>query len=779
MADERRRPLLAKGELLKFDGEHYGGSGNKYHPRSPEEAWEHLSEHAEQLLGEMHSLPKVGVGRHLLFELELLPNYLASSQFPTKVVDRTSLYVVGSKLSHGTLRTEKQVKDHAPTKTLLVAGDREAVARLAKAIQTPPQEGLGCWNDLRKLERISLPRPANVVRGIERVSGDEPITWEAVLTRIGRTDEEREAWNDEYFVEFERAVEALGGRVRSKYRRSIGRVTFVPVTLTPSNTDQLARFNLLRALRPMAKLRTGRPHSARRVRSNAMLPTPPLDPRPLSQERIAIFDGGIPEEVTAFKNFVQEIHLTSEPKDPEDVDHGALVTSGVVYGPLKPGEPLPQPRAPVDHYRILPVPKDEEEDDEMMWLLDRITTHAPGYPIVNLCVAPDRCVAEDDDAPHVWTATLDQLSRDHNTTFVVAAGNNGEDDATYGYNRVLTPADMVNGIGVGACDCPDSTRIRVTSYSAKGPGREGLRMQPLGVQFGGDGDRLFWGVGLGGQLTGDSGTSFSAPTVTGSLAELAGALGPHATPSAIRAFPIHFVSRSTRSHRSTEIGFGRFPSKYGEHLECQPTECHLLYQDVLPRAQVVSFPVALPDFDAESEVDYKVTVRWTVAYLSETEPGSSVDYTLDGLDVVYRPNDSLRSVTDQTTNRKLGEIDLRTQQEQLEEWRANGPVKVGAAPISDSRTSYRPEAIQRADGKWETVVSRRIPATWRSQIHLPRIEMSYLRRDAGQLVDSSEGLEISLIVSVTASDGTNIYDQIRIQYQQLVPVDVHVTAQSS
>ena len=212
-------------------------------------------------------------------------------------------------------------------------------------------------------------------------------------------------------------------------------------------------------------------------------------------------------------------------------------------GNLVPGEPLRAPAANIDHYRVVPTP-DPATDPEAYWVLDQIEelVCAHRHPIVNLSLGPAVCV-EPDGEPSRWTNTLDRLAYEEGTLFVIAAGNNGLQDHATALDRVQAPADMANGLSVGACTAhaPEADWER-TPYSAIGPGRTGSKVQPTGVQFGGTTGNLFQALMPDGTIAEADGTSFAAPLVTHSLIRLCRELGPsRANANALRAISVHLA----------------------------------------------------------------------------------------------------------------------------------------------------------------------------------------------------------------------------------------------
>lgn len=239
----------------------------------------------------------------------------------------------------------------------------------------------------------------------------------------------------------------------------------------------------------------------------------------------------------------------------------------VLYGLLRSGDQAAQPPLPVESFRVMPPPYDPGGDLDGYWILDQIKDILTEgrHKLVNLSLGPTLAV-EDDNEPNRWTAELDQLAWERDIVFVVAAGNDGNQDRDTGLHRVQVPADMANAISVGACDVPAPDRPWTRApYSSMGPGRPpGNRTQPLGVQFGGVDDRMFDVLCADGTFLEATGTSFAAPVVTHALADLTTRL-PRVNSSVLRAFPVHFAERIAPSRS------GRTSSALGGCLCRSPT----------------------------------------------------------------------------------------------------------------------------------------------------------------------------------------------------------------
>jgi hypothetical protein len=781
-----RRPLLGGGERLREnDVERGGGGGEGAHPYGFEEARALLKPQVERLAEQVTAMPDELRAEHVIIEATILPNYLAASHFPDALLAATQLYPVGTRQTTAPYRTPKRHREEVPTKTLLLAGSVESVHRLAGLIAAPIQAGqMRLWTQIREFHQINLPNPELVVRRWPQVGEGETITWEAVLNPVGRTDDEQVRWGQEAFEKFAAHIAKLSGEVDRDYRRVVRGVTFVPVLLPVEEVLRAPEFNLLRAIRPMPAVRPVPSVIMRTTFRSPPLRPPPSDATPATDQVVAIFDGGIDPQCPFLKPYVTQHDLTPEAPEPKLVQHGTGVTSAFLHGPLTPGESLPRPVGRVEHYRVFPPPPSWTFDESLYWVLDQLVSvlKRPEAPrMANLSFGPDMVIDEGGE-PSRWTAELDALAEEHGITIVVAAGNNGEEDDELGFNRVLVPADMVNGIPVGACLSREHRgRLQKAPYSACGWGRPGSRIAPLGVCFGGaDDGEPFVVLGSRGKLLETAGTSFAAPLAMRGLCELSAGLGPErTTAAALRTFAAHYAHRP-HGHKAMlrELGYGRLRESYREIWECAPNEVSVVYQDVLRRGERTAMRLPFPE---GLDPDTKIRLTWTLGYLSTVEPANAAEYTRSGFEVVFRPHDNMRSIFHPVTKEKITDLDIERDRELLEDLLRTGAGAFNDVPIAHSDwRRLRPEAKQRLSGKWETLSMGdvRLQA---NELLRPRLDFLYLARRDGQLVEGAvPPMPITLVVTLRGPAGISLYDLVQNQYPVLTPivqdVPVHVTA---
>lgn len=770
---DRLRPVLGGGEQLAREGERVTGAGPKYHPYSLPQARELLQPMVRSVRERVAQMPDRLRGERVFIEATLLPNYLAASHHPTSLETDADLIVVGTRPARGVLRRPRSEKD-APTKTLILAATDRSLERL-DALFTDAAVSGTLAEDLIKLQAVELPPEGRVAVSEPAVRTREvgivPV-WEAVLQppvdTAGRFSQQ--AW-DLVRARWFAFIESLEGEVHANFIRITGDLTFMPVSVPVERVRELAAFNPLRSLRRMPRLRRVRPQ-LRSVDLGGAVPSVPAGGPP-ADARIAAFDGGVDLNHPLLAPFTTETDLSGAPPEDTAVAHGTLVTSALLYGHMPVGRPLEAPPAHVDMFRIYPAPQGVPPDDEVYWVLDQIEHTLRASParwrIVNLSYGPEAPV-DDSLAPDRFTAVLDELAHELGIALTAAAGNDGLPTvSTLGEDRVQPPADGVNVIGVGACDdVPPSPVVRA-EYSCVGPGRPGLRVQPLGVSFGGSDAQRFIGAGPGGSFEDATGTSFAAPVAARGLATLLSTVPFSA--NLARGLGAHFAD-GPAPRDLVAVGYGRLPDDYRPLLVCEPTEITVVVTDTIARGQTMAYPLPYPTGGLASG---NVKLRWTISFTSPTDPSDSVEYTSAGLEVVFRPNAAVRVMNPPPGETgRARDVDLRSdaaliQQLTNENWR------LSANPKSRSGRSIRSEQTLRDEGKWETVMRYEDGINVRG-LHLPELWVTYFERERGQLVphQAATPLAFVLVMSVSARTVTDLYDRVAVdpRFQVLAPLAV-------
>ncbi|MFT9662945.1 S8 family peptidase [Mycobacteroides abscessus subsp. abscessus] len=769
------RRLLHGGEALRIEVEPTrGGGGVKFDPQTAEEACERLLPQVHEVARRAHSLPdQLRAPDRLYLEAKLLPNYIAASYFPTELLNRIGAVPVGSRADSGVYRTRTKATEEG-TRRIIFAINEEGVDDLVSLFESGDVSRVKpkAFQDIRMFDEIAWPTEAAVLLAPPPEPGStEDLTWEAVLhpetiSATGAVAPASEATLERWFE----LIEAEHGEVYRDFIAEVGGLTFVPLRASRDAAGHLSQFNPLRALRPMPVIRS-RPAQLG-LRQLLQTTAPPTSTPVANSVRVAVFDGGVDTtNSTTPSLFPIPIHdLTSAPPNPDDTAHGTGVTGAVLYGMLIPGQTAPQPPLPVESFRILPAPPDVLPALAVYWALDQIIDKVASgsFQIVNLSLGIDVAV-EQDKEPNRWTSELDKIAWETDVLFIVAAGNNGHADHATGLNRVQVPADMANGLSIGACDTPAPGKPWARApYSAIGPGRQGNVVQPVGIQFGGHlPDAPFEVLRADGTHWQGVGTSFAAPVMTHALADLTSRL-PRVNSSVLRTFTAHFAERHHHAKKyQNELGHGRLPLHFVDILDCGPDEVHVLFIDTITRGELLGYQLPAPDTTYQ-----KLALQMTMAYASSVDPTQPTEYTNASLDLTLRPHAFMYRFTppkELKDTAKARVLNLRTQ-EALDLMAADWTP--GQEPVNRPLDGFKGDSEHRLrdSGKWETIRHHRLTLS-AGQILDPRLEVGYLARRAGALDNAPTEVPFALLVTLRDKEGNGtLYDQVRQRFRALQPV---------
>lgn len=765
------QPLLIHGEILgEVSYKWRSGGGQKAYPLNPRQAQARLLPLVTELRTAAIDLPPLARGQRVILEMRLLANFLAGSHFPKILLDTLRASVVGSREVRGVsidTRTGSEVR--AVTKTVIVAVRDEALAQLEEIVAGDPDGDSAVWLDLQRLDWLGLSPRDYVVRS-QPVGANRAVAferWEAVLHPL--PDESPDAPLQRWSAWLTRH----DGRIIEGSSRQLDTLTFVACEIPPARVEEVAVFNPLRCLRPLATWRPVIAVGGLQPRSKSQVASVPDAIIPEYGFRIAVFDGGVDTSCPFVPaSLVRELDLTAgTPRSANDVLHGHMVTTTALYGSASVPPDPQRPPAGIDMYRVLPTPLGETQERTLNWVADRIAevVRRERYPIVNLSLGPSEACDEFAE-PHYWTCLFDQVALDVNTLFIVASGNDGHLDPTTELHRVQTPADGANVLGVGAHGVRMHPRERAT-YSSCSPGRPGNRLQPNVLAFGGQmPDTPFVGIGPQGQLLQTEGTSFAAPIVTHALARLHGRLEhlAPAGPERLRAFAVHFAGRR-RGHKFLDMGYGAFQEDIDGMLAAPPERVTVLYEDALRRDRMTVYRVPIP---VGLSPDTRLTLRWTLCFTSAVNPRHPAEYTAAACLTTFRPHRYLYEFRDKTTNKLVDVTDIRDSKKVA---RLEKIARRGQAPESwPSTRVYLTEQELRQHGKWETVLQCRIPRIRADQCDRPILEVAYIARDGGILSDDASALRFTMLLTVESIDGVPLHGRIRSQFQPLIPVDVPI-----
>jgi hypothetical protein len=657
--------------------------------------------------------------------ITLHPQYIAKSFYPAQLLREVGLKAVGSRPT--AIRPERLRKGQKtapndsprPTTDLFVAGRRENLRQWAMELPRWTEERDGA-TQLFKIEQLRAFLAKERIAPIQAVEGE-------LLLEVGLHLPE-----DFRFVldEFEKYVEFLGLEIDTGRGFPAGGLFFVPLLASRELVPSLAQFTFLRVVREMPRLRTF--PSVTRVSALSRtwsIPTAPaLDP----SFSVAVFDGGLGAAID-LSQWVETFDAPGVgPAMPEYEEHGAAVTSALLFGSLN-GGTSPVPFSKVSHYRVLDAGS-HNDPYELYDVLRRIVRilEASQHEFINLSIGPDLPV--EDTEVHAWTAVLDPLIHRKAILATIAVGNSGELDKRSGNARVQVPSDCVNALSIGGSTSVSPSWKRAP-YSALGPGRSPGLVKPDVLAFGGCHTEPFWVLdpAAPGRALPTMGTSFASPTALRMSAGVRAHLGHAVNALAIKALLIH--TATDKGYPREEVGWGRITQSLESMLVCGDGITRVVYQGEIGSGQFVRAQVPIP----EDEMPGRVEICATFCFTSETDPEDPSNYTRNGLRVIFRPHEERR-----------------------DEDSANATSK----PFF-SKKEYETELELRNDAqKWETTLHHRKRMLGKS-LKNPVFDIHCNARSHGG-PGRGELLKYALIVTVSCKRKRDLYDRILQRYRTVL-----------
>lgn len=404
--------------------------------------------------------------------------------------------------------------------------------------------------------------------------------------------------------DFEGACDRLGLK-RSSSGYSATSCTYAVECRTTADVEAIASVTGVRSIAAMPVVRA--------VRPQALNPTP--RPSLLSRRDVigdvpvvAVVDSGIASNIAELESWVVGRDSAVAPQY-RNIDHGTFVAGLVCWG----GELNPQLRgldsSPCAVFDLQVIPNGDPSKGDVDYLTEpellealekALKAHADEYKVWNLSLGSNALCSLDDFS--TCAEELDNLQEKYQVTFVISAGNY-DTLPLLGYprsgselrvGRITTPADSVLGVAVGSVSHVDygargPKENEPAPYSRHGAGPNYV-IKPDLVHYGGtctvdgshvSGVRSLFGDGCAEDL----GTSFAAPLVSRTLAQIYHRVEPMPSPVLARALLTHHARDPRTGQRVPDgeedfFGFG-LPASVPYCLECSPNMATLVFDDVL------------------------------------------------------------------------------------------------------------------------------------------------------------------------------------------------------
>lgn len=744
MAEKKRRyTLLGNAEAYQSEvTKRRTGGPRPYRQWSETQAV--LTPQLIALVRDVSRIPSEHRLDEVVVELRLDPSFIAKSYHPRQLLTSAGLELRGSD-------SWQPDKSDQPGRRLYVSAAPHRLSGIADIVrQSNPSDGVR--KDLAKIQEIRLPP------SIERapLSGSEPKAKHAVEVVLFDWDSRRRR---EAVQRVRQVLTDSGAETDSVIVKSYDRgPTFIAATVTTKALKALSSLNYVRlaSLLPRVELT--------RVALGSGVPAPnPVPKAPLSQDWIAVFDGGYAPGAGHLDPFVHAEDCTTAAPIQQLVDHGTAVVSAALYGNIDSTSPLPPPPAKVASFRVLPDPSGDHL--ELYGVIDSIEDVVPRLipqvRVINLSFGPAGPIS---NAISRFTFALDRMAYTHGKLFVTAVGNWG-DKPNVANRRIQVPSDAVNTLSVGSFGRNPRTAARVTApYSCIGPGRPGALTKPDIVAFGGTPQSPFFVSDGVGNIVGSYGTSFAAPLVSRSAAEIL-ARCTSLSPVAARALIVH---SSQRSKDVASHGHGFIDSTYDEMVACTPTRVSIIYDGILSPKKTYRLPFLLP-------TKFKQTSRchfaWTIVYVPDVDGNCHDEYTVCGLEVHFRPNANMYDWSP-----PKGKPGRSMPLHSIEDAKKIAGLKAAGwtrSILPTSSTQSQSEAQRRTRGsKWETTVCGQKNRD--KSVYDSALTVSVVPRGPWESVDAVSARYSAVLTMYIPKYTGDLYAEVEAEFPQLQSVPVAV-----
>ncbi|KXG44543.1 S8 family peptidase [Tepidibacillus decaturensis] len=737
-------PIIGNGEkMIEPIQKSYGG-GETVYPRSYNEAKNRVKKQVEEVKLRIEKIPEEKRMKEVVITLRLNEKFLAKSYTPETLFRQTQLQNIGSR--RWVFQKDDELKY---SKMHFVKIDQEGLSSFDKILSS--DEALlsdSFKNDIRKIEEFSLLDVSEVIQGF-----DDDWREGAVEFVLHPYNEE----NDVMVGKFKENLLNQGVQENTiKIREYDDGPTFVSAVVDIKVIKNIADFNPLRTVHP---LRLNFFPSLRGSTNDTNLLLPPIG-KAISQIKLGIFDGGINSSHPFLTKYSKENKSVNTVAIKEGIEHGTAVAGVALYGDLNQYEAnnrIEDPVVFVESFRVLPLSDPTDLDlYEAIDLIEEVVPTRHDIDVYNLSFGPVGPIFDDEISR--FTYSLDTLAWNYRKLFVVAVGNDGERPSPY--NRIQSPADLVNGLGVGAYTYDyESTNWKRASYSCVGGGREGCKVKPDLCAFGGDSRFPIHLLNFADDKTKllSAGTSFSAPIIASKAAEIIGRCNRF-TPLVARALLIH--SAKNPNLVDEQIGYGIIDQSVDDILRCDRNRVHIIYSNSMNPTGLAKLPIPLPlNISISSDVHFS----WTIVTLSKVNPLHIEDYTESAIEDTFYPHSKKYKFTKGNKSKILNiDLDKIKIQELL-----NGGYKKSSLPATNSPERYQTELARRNDLKWDTVVKK-----WK-RMKVNSLERPFLVLHGMGRNGSSNRIDYAVVVTINIPKyAGNLYEDILNEFRILEPIEI-------
>lgn len=733
--NEKRRPILGGGENLINSITKRGSFPVKtIYPRNYDQAKNLVQNEFGKVNTIINELPESKKMNEVVLTIRVNEKFLAKSYTPNSFFSELGFQNIGSR---------SWSNNNKDSKLYFGKIAQNHLRNYNEKLANPPSETFK--DDVRTIEEINILEFDEVVQGFDS-------NW-----REGRVEFVIHPYSNqvELLKKFEQIlIDSNINRESVKVRAYDDGPIFISAIINSVALNNFKDFNPLRTVHPLEVELKSFEDRHPPIPNNFL---PPIKSTPLT--KVGVIDGGIHINNSLVSNYTTQTFEIGNPASNYFKDHGTAVSGLVLYGDLNKlpdNSVLPSPTIGVESIRVFPTATEDIDLYDSIDIIENSIPQQDDITVYNLSIGPSGMIL--DDVISRFTFVLDKLSYEYKKLFVVAVGNNGEKRAPF--NRIEAPADAVNALGVGSYRITENGSFEKAKYSCVGGGREGAKVKPDIVEFGGCSTTPVKLIGESDfLLTFGQGTSYSSPLVARKAAELLvrGSNINHLTTKGLLIHSAH-GGKSVDKH----IGYGYCVSDVNEILNCNKNKVTIIYNNSISVKKYAKVPIPLPhNIDAK-----KFRISWTIVTESSPNALSTESYTMTSIEETFYPHAEmfkLNKIVDGKTKTKKININ---EKEKIENLIADGWA-LPKFPDTKSGSNRLNEEELRKEMKWDTVIKKHIQMNKNSLLD-PFLIIHGLDR-----TDKIRRINFSVIITVEAIESTdNLYEEILNQYSALNPISI-------
>ena len=757
---KERLPIIANGEKYIEPIIKKQNFGKKERPFEYEEAKVKIIDNLTQIESKIKNKTEFFMEDKVLC-VRLEPKFEAKSYLPSSLaVSKDMKFIGGRKYTYCIDSETDEVKK---AKLYFLKTNDIGINKLKEVLQTGLKDDVENWKkQIQSLNSIGLLDEAEKIQGFS--DEWEKGSVEIVLHPLGED-------NVKEMVDNFSEVSGIGREEMTVRSYSDG-ITFISTLADKTKIHKMKKFNPLRSVHPIGEFEI----DPLRMRMPAVDGPQPPKRKVDSGIKIGVFDGGTDDNIPLLRGYVENHDEVEVKATLSSLRHGTGVCGAILYGHIggkTPQDEMDVPYVSVESFRVLPEDKSIYQNDaEKIYgmyatidTIERIVKKRKDIHLYNLSIGPKGPIIDDEISRFTYVLdllTYDVKENEVNPLFCVAVGNDGDKGELL--DRIQSPSDMVNGLSVGAYTYNFFDEKVRANYSCIGPGREGAKVKPDIVEFGGSQERPFIKVGLeGNTLEVDTGTSYATPLATGKIGRLM-AQSDEITPHMGRTLLIH-NAYTDNGVRDDEIGYGFSDRSPEDILSCEQNKVTILYQGELEAFSTAKLPIFAPFIN---HAKGNVNITWTITTIVNPDNSDVDAYTNNCIEDTLYPHSGIYKFTkDKSPDQKLN-ITKAEDAPIIEKLLQNG-YKMSSMPVSASPKRNKSETeLRNKDLKWDTVIKKN--RSFRaSSLFNPFITVHAIGRNGYE----HEKIKYFIAITIEAPRyNGNLYDSIMQTYTNLVPIEL-------